>query len=450
MFRNLTVVLMLVAVLAVSGGLTGLALGADRDEEIEALQDSVTRLKKALDAERKAHAAATKRAAMAYGDMKSIRAALTELSKNLESSMAMTKQLGAEKTNLAQSLSNARESVRTLKMEHHDATVQIRRLENMSKHYALLIKDLRAAAATRQGGVASKPVAPPVKMVSGKITAVSGGVASVNIGRVKGVKEKMVLKIYRDGKFVTDLRVDLVEPDAAAGVLRDKNIRVMQGDEVRLEPAKAKPRVDSSKRMGFAYGGAPAIDRPPLARGDKEKQALATLAEMASDKWYLNVTTREGRMLRQLVEAGGAKRVVEIGTSSGYSTIWLALGVRAAGGRVYTHEIDPKMIKLARANFKKAGVDDLITIIPGDAHKTIKQHKKPIDAVFFDAEKKGYVSYLAAILPLVRPGGLILGHDMRLPKPDPRYIKAITTNPDLNTSFIMMEGFGISVTTKKR
>jgi len=203
-------------------------------------------------------------------------------------------------------------------------------------------------------------------------------------------------------------------------------------------------------RMGFDYGGKPKVDAPPVPKGDKEKQALAALGEMTKGKWYLNITTREGRVLRQLVEARGAKRIVEIGTSSGYSTIWLAMGARATGGRVFTHEINPKMIEMARKNFKKAGVDDLITIIKGDAHDTVKQHKEPIDVVFLDAEKKGYLDYLQKLLPLVRAGGLILGHDMHPPMPDPRYIKAITTNRDLDTSFIMMESFGISMTVKKR
>jgi predicted O-methyltransferase YrrM len=214
--------------------------------------------------------------------------------------------------------------------------------------------------------------------------------------------------------------------------------------------ASAQPPKDRPDRFGFGFGGAPEFDHPPLARDEKEKRALAALDEMSQGKWYLNVTSREGRVLRQLTEAVGAKRVVEVGTSSGYSTIWLALGVRAAGGKVFTHEIDPEKVKLATANFKKAGVDDLIAIIEGDVHETVKRHKEPIDLVFLDAEKKGYIDYLAKLLPLVRPGGLILGHDMHRPMPDPRYIEAITTNPDLYTSFIMMESFGISMTVKKR
>jgi len=214
--------------------------------------------------------------------------------------------------------------------------------------------------------------------------------------------------------------------------------------------AVAQAPKSRSERRGFEFGGGPEFDRPPVPKDEAEKRALATLEEMAKGTWYLNVTTREGRVLRQLTEAIGAKRVVEIGTSSGYSTIWLALGARASGGKVFTHEIDPEKVKLARANFQKAGLADVITIIEGDAHETVQQHKDPIDLVFLDADKKGYLDYLNKLLPLVRPGGLILGHDMHPPMPDPRYIKAITTNPALDTSFIMMESYGISMTVKKR
>ena len=209
-----------------------------------------------------------------------------------------------------------------------------------------------------------------------------------------------------------------------------------------------RPDMNPGKK-GFDFGGAQEIDRPPLGKDEAEKQALAALDEMSKGRWYLNVTAREGRLLRQLTEIAGAKRVVEIGTSSGYSTIWLALGVRATGGKLFTHEIDPKAVKMARANFEKAGVADLITIIEGDAHETVTQHKGPIDVVFLDADKKGYVDYLKKLLPLVRPGGLILGHDMNGRMPDPRYIEAITKNPDLITSFVMMESYGISLTVKK-
>jgi len=204
------------------------------------------------------------------------------------------------------------------------------------------------------------------------------------------------------------------------------------------------------RRSGFEFGGATEFDRPPVAKDEREKRALETLDEMSRGTWHLNVTTREGRLMRQLTEAVGAKRVVEIGTSSGYSTLWYALAVRATGGHVVTHEIDPEKVKLARANFQKAGLDDVITIIEGDAHQTVAQHKEPIDVVFLDADKAGYIDYLQKLLPLVRPGGLILGHDMHRPRPDPRFIDAITQSPDLDTSFVMMESYGFSLSLKKR
>jgi hypothetical protein len=84
-----------------------------------------------------------------------------------------------------------------------------------------------------------------------------------------------------------------------------------------LSVALAQAPERSSGRPGFQFGGAPEFDSPPLGEDDQEKQALAVLDEMSKGKWYLNVTTREGRVLRELTEAVGAKRVVEIGTSSG-------------------------------------------------------------------------------------------------------------------------------------
>ena len=80
------------------------------------------------------------------------------------------------------------------------------------------------------------------------------------------------------------------------------------------------------------------------------------------------------------------------------------LALRTTGGHLFTHEIDPERAKIAQENFKKAGVDDLITIVVGDAHETVKQHKEPIDILFLDADKEGYIDYLDKLVPLIRPG----------------------------------------------
>jgi predicted O-methyltransferase YrrM len=187
-----------------------------------------------------------------------------------------------------------------------------------------------------------------------------------------------------------------------------------------------------------------------LPKDDAERKAMAALEDARRGVRYANVSTSDGRLLRQLTEAVGAKRVVELGTSTGESGIWFALALRKTGGHLYTHEISAERIAVARQNFQRAGLDDLITIIEGDGHETIKQHKDPVDIVFIDADKPGYADYLKQILPLVRPGGLILAHNMRRPPVHPTYLEAITTNPDLDSSFVLMDAAGIGITLKKR
>jgi predicted O-methyltransferase YrrM len=187
-----------------------------------------------------------------------------------------------------------------------------------------------------------------------------------------------------------------------------------------------------------------------LPKDDHERRALAALDQARQGQRYANVSTADGRLLRQLTESVGAHRVIEFGTSTGESGIWFGIALRKTGGHLYTHDIDAGRIAVARQNFRRAGLDDLITIIEGDAHETVKQHKDPVDVVFIDADKEGYADYLEKILPLVRPGGLILAHNMCRPPVHPSYLKAITTTPALDTSFVLMDGAGIGLTLKKR
>ncbi|MHC4675655.1 MAG: O-methyltransferase, partial [Planctomycetota bacterium] len=151
-----------------------------------------------------------------------------------------------------------------------------------------------------------------------------------------------------------------------------------------------------------------------------------------------------------LTETLGARHVVEIGTSNGYSCIWFSLALRTTGGKLTTFEVDAKRAALARENFKRAGVEKLITLIEGDAHSEVSKLKEPIDLLFLDADKEGYLDYLNKLLPLVRPGGLILAHNMNSRQADLKYVKAITTDPDLETLFLHKDAAGVGVTLKKR
>jgi predicted O-methyltransferase YrrM len=201
-----------------------------------------------------------------------------------------------------------------------------------------------------------------------------------------------------------------------------------------------------SQRRSWAPGANRDWSGEPLAATADEKKILTELQRVASrGETYLSVPARDGRMLRVLAESAGAKQVVEIGTSTGYSGLWFCLALQRTGGRLTTFEIDHGRAMEARQHFQEAGVSDLVTVVEGDAHEQIGQLQGPIDLVFIDADKEGYVDYLNKLLPLLRPGGLIVAHNIDMV---PEYVRAVNGNPKLETVFYM-EGGGMGITLKK-
>ena len=207
---------------------------------------------------------------------------------------------------------------------------------------------------------------------------------------------------------------------------------------------------------GRGRGGPPRVGRAApfetkaLPRDEAEKRILDSLVEINREQGrMMNVPDQDGRLLRLLAESINAKTVVEVGTSNGISAIWISMALRKTGGKLITHEIDQQRAALARENFAKAGVADVVTVVEGDAHKTISRLEGPIDMVFIDAEKDGYLDYLQKLLPLVRPGGLVLAHNMTARMAGADFAKQITTDADLET-ILYMQGGGMSVSLKKR
>ncbi|MFQ5890873.1 MAG: O-methyltransferase [Gemmatimonadota bacterium] len=194
------------------------------------------------------------------------------------------------------------------------------------------------------------------------------------------------------------------------------------------------------------------VESVPLAKTPEEQKILDVLDDMDKNqrRGMMNVPKEDGRLLRLLTESINARHVVEIGTSNGYSAIWICLALRTTGGRLTTFEINEERAELARRNLERAGVSDLVTLVLGDAHEEITKLKERIDILFLDADKQGYLDYLEKLLPLVRPGGLVIAHNMHRPAPYPEFIRAYTTNPDLETLFLNMHAAGIGVALKKR
>jgi caffeoyl-CoA O-methyltransferase len=184
-----------------------------------------------------------------------------------------------------------------------------------------------------------------------------------------------------------------------------------------------------------------------LSQENEIKRIIKDIDNNRQEKMH-NVPTEDGGLICILTEAINAKNVVEIGTSNGYSGLWICLALQRTGGRLTTYESNQQQISLARENFKQAGVDNMVTIIEGNAHKKTVNQKGTIDILFIDADKEGYLDYFNKLSPLVRPGGLILAHNMDMRQRVQNYIEAVTNNPTLETTF-QGQNQGLGITLKK-
>jgi predicted O-methyltransferase YrrM len=145
-----------------------------------------------------------------------------------------------------------------------------------------------------------------------------------------------------------------------------------------------------------------------------DKLDAARLANEKAGLPPIDVTGLQGRFLEFLVRVSGARRVLEIGTLGGYSTIWLARAL-PQGGSVVTLELDPHHAEVACNNFKNAGVLDRVELIVGPALETLpglEKTRAPFDLIFIDADKQSYPHYLNWALKLSRPGTVIVADNV--------------------------------------
>jgi predicted O-methyltransferase YrrM len=163
-------------------------------------------------------------------------------------------------------------------------------------------------------------------------------------------------------------------------------------------------------------------------------QAVADSAEAGLPS--IAVTPNLGKLLELLARLQGARRILELGTLGGYSTIWLARAL-PADGRLVTLEVDPRYAEVARANIARAGYAQAVEIRVGSALQTlpelVAEDAGPFDLIFIDADKQNYPDYFRWSLELSRPGTMIIGDNvvrdgaiLEPGAPDPR-----TANTDL-------------------
>ncbi len=171
----------------------------------------------------------------------------------------------------------------------------------------------------------------------------------------------------------------------------------------------------------------------------------------SADTGQLAVSEEDGRFLRVLVAATGAKHVLEIGAASGYSAIWMGQGLRQTGGTMVTIEYDPVRAREARANVEKAGLSDIVTVVSGDAFKEIPKVRGTFDMVFLDAWKPDYRRFFDLVYPRLNPGGVFAAHNVvnKRDQMEP-FLAAIQGHPDLFTAIVTPSGEGISLSYKRR
>jgi len=172
--------------------------------------------------------------------------------------------------------------------------------------------------------------------------------------------------------------------------------------------------------------------------------------ETARPRLMLNITPDTGRLLWILVRLARPQRILEVGTSNAYSTIWLADAARAVGARVVTLEVNPNKARLARQNLARAGVADVVEIVEGPAQEALARLSGPFEIVFLDADRASYLGYVEAVLPKMPAEALlvadnVISHAGELAD----YLARVKSHPDL-FSVTLPVGKGEEVSFKLR
>jgi len=171
-------------------------------------------------------------------------------------------------------------------------------------------------------------------------------------------------------------------------------------------------------------------------------ETCVELEKTIQDFW--NVDRPSANFLNMMVKITNSKSALEIGTSNGYSGIWIAKALKQTGGHLTTLEYWEKRSSLAVENFKKAGVDDIITVITGDAIEILKEMKEKkshkFDFIFVDANKAEYIEYYKSYDNLLCDGGIIIADNILSHyKKTKDFVETLMNNPNYQSQILNFE-----------
>jgi caffeoyl-CoA O-methyltransferase len=188
------------------------------------------------------------------------------------------------------------------------------------------------------------------------------------------------------------------------------------------------------------------------APADLDARVSAFLAA-ARGTWHdLNVPYEDGAALHRMVLEGRFRNILEIGTSTGHSTIWLAWAAAKTGGKVVTLDIDEERLRQARRSFERAGLTSYIDARLGNAHELVRTLPGPFDFVFSDADKDWYLQYFLDLDPKLSVGGCFTAHNVLRPTAPEvqQMIEAIEAKPNYTTRIERSSPEGILVACKTK
>jgi len=214
--------------------------------------------------------------------------------------------------------------------------------------------------------------------------------------------------------------------------------------------ASVKPKADVQNAQRVVSPDVLPSSRPASALvPDEVGSVLQAIRE--NDRGMLAVSEEDGRLLRILAASHRTQRALEIGAASGYSAIWIGLGLRETGGRLVTIEYDAERARAAVANVERAGLSDIVQVVAADAFERIPKLDGTFDFVFLDAWKQDYRRFFDLVFPRLEPGGLFLAHNVVNKRSEmPGFFEAIDSKPDLVTVVVTPSGEGISISYRRR
>lgn len=192
-----------------------------------------------------------------------------------------------------------------------------------------------------------------------------------------------------------------------------------------------------------------AAETPDRKSPESRRALLASL-----DHNGLNTTAGDAMMLRILVESRSAQRGIEVGVAHGFGAINMGIGFERTGGHLYSLEIDPARCRTIRENVAKAGLEDTVTVVEGDALKTLPTLTGEYDFLFLDALKSDYLKYLKLIEPKLKRGAVVVADNVIVSaRAMADFLAYVQTNPNYETVTIrasMDKGDGMTISYKIR